>query len=450
MTEQTPRNDAFDAIFGSDDTDEDSQPAANTPPQDGSLPAAAPQSRREAREQAGRSGSARRPAAEAPEREATDPADQPARDRASRRSAAGDYPPREKRGKAGWIAALVVLVVVAGIGGGGLYVWNTFEPQIRAVMGWEEPNDYEGSGSGEVKVSIAAGDDGSDIARTLQSSGVTKTSEAFYDLLLTQDSEPVFHPGVYQLARKMSAQSALDALLDPENKIERTVLLREGISGAQIFEELSAGLEIPLEEFEAAAADPAAFGIPATVPSIEGWLFPALYTFDPGLDAQQVIQVMVDRTVAALDDAAVPEADRERILTIASIIQREARLDEDFYKVSRVIYNRLAIDMKLEMDSTAQYADNTESGSVWSSKEALESDNPWNTYTRTGLPIGPIASPGDAAIQAAMSPAEGSWLFFVTVNLDTGETVFTNTLAEHEAAVAQLRAWCADNPGKGC
>ncbi|MET0885106.1 MAG: endolytic transglycosylase MltG, partial [Mycetocola sp.] len=361
-----------------------------------------------------------------------------------------DYPPREKRKRTGWIAALVILVLVGGIGGGGLYVWNSFEPQIRKVMGWQEPIDYEGSGSGEAMVFISAGDTGIDIARTLKNRGVTKTTDAFYELLLTQGSEPVFHPGVYKLAKKMSAQTALDALLDPANKVERTVLLREGITGAEILAELSAGTEIPLEELQAAVADPTIYGIPATAPSIEGWLFPALYTFDPDLSAQDVIQVLVDRSVQSLDDAGVPAEDRERILTIASIIQREARHDEDFYKVSRVISNRLAANMNLEMDSTAQYGENAEPGTVWSTKEALESDNPWNTYVRPGLPVGPIASPGDAAIAAAMAPAEGSWLFFVTVNLETGETVFTNTLAEHEAAVKQLKAWCKANPDKGC
>ncbi|WP_411720147.1 endolytic transglycosylase MltG [Mycetocola sp.] len=453
MTEQTPRDDAFDAIFGSDGK-QTSAPAGREPAP-AAAPPAGPTSRREAREQAerARAEAAPEPSAEPERSTAEEPAGTPARNRSARRAVAAsgsDYPPREKHKKRGWIAALVVLVLVGGIGGGGLYVWNTFEPQIRTVMNWQEPIDYEGSGSGEATVFISAGDTGIDIARTLKNRGVTKTSDAFYELLLSRSSEPVFHPGVYKLAKKMSAQAALDALLDPANKVERTVLLREGITGAEILAELSAGTEIPLEELQAAVADPTIYGIPATAPSIEGWLFPALYTFDPDLSAQDVIKVLVDRTVTSLDKAGVPVEDRERILTIASIIQREARKDEDFYKVSRVIHNRLAVDMKLEMDSTAQYGDNAEPGTVWSTKEALESDNPWNTYTRTGLPIGPIASPGDTAIAAAMAPAEGSWLFFVTVNLDTGETVFTNTVAEHDAAVKQLRDWCKANPDKGC
>lgn len=450
MTDKTPRDDAFDAIFGSEPT----TPEQGAPPASGAEPGPVPSSRREARqraaETAGEPTDAQEPAI--PAESSTPGKDEPSAkpSRAARRAAAADYPPREKRKKSGWLAALVVLVLVGGIGGGGFYVWKTFEPQIRSVMGWQEPIDYEGDGSGEALVSISEGDTGTDIARTLKNSGVTKTTEAFYELLITQPSEPVFHPGVYQLAKKMSAQSALTALLDPKNKIERTVLLREGITGPEILAELSAGTEIPVEEFQAAVADPTIYGVPAEAVSIEGWLFPALYTFDPGLSAQQVIQILVDRTITSLDDAGVPPADRERILTIASIIEREARLEDDFYKVSRVIQNRLAIDMKLEMDSTAQYTDTAKSGSVWSSKEALESDNPWNTYQRTGLPVGPIASPGDTAIKAAMSPADGPWLFFVTVNLDTGETIFTTTVNEHDAAVKQLRTWCAENPDKGC
>lgn len=381
-------------------------------------------------------------------------AEQPtvAADRASRRAAAQDdgYPPREKRSRRGLIGTIIALLVVVGLVASGLYVWNTFEPQIRAVMGWEEPNDFEGSGTGEVLVTIADGETGSDISDTLASSGVTKTAEAFYKLLLAQDEDVVFQPGVYRLAKEMSAQSALDALQDPANKIERTAVIREGLTGATIIEELSAATDIPVEDFEAAIEDPTQYGVPENAVSMEGWLFPATYTFDPGLTATQVVKTLVDRTISSLDSAGVPVEDRERVLTIASIIQREARQADDFYKVSRVIQNRLDDGMRLEMDSTAQYGVNEASGSVWSSAEALGSDNPWNTYQRDGLPVGPIASPGDVAIDAAMHPADGSWIFFVTVNLDTGETVFSNTIAEHDAAVAQLRAWCADNPDSGC
>lgn len=211
---------------------------------------------------------------------------------------------------------------------------------------------------------------------------------------------------------------------------------------------------MPREDLAAAVADPSQYGVPAT--SLEGWIFPATYDFDEGVTATEVIQRMVDRTVQSLDQAGVPEADRERILIIASIIEREARSSEDFYKVSRVIENRLQPTNqetfgKLEMDSTVQYgADELGSGTVSTSTEARNSDNPWNTYMYPGLPIGPISNPGDLAIDAAMKPVDGPWLYFVTVNLDTGETVFTSTYSEHQQAVAQWQAWCTDNPNSGC
>ncbi|SEC22226.1 UPF0755 protein [Paramicrobacterium humi] len=361
-------------------------------------------------------------------------------------------PPGEEKKRSGhrWLWVTLTIVVIGAIVASGFYVWKTFEPQIRAVVGMQEPTDYEGSGSGETYIVISEGDTGNDIAKTLAAEGVTMTSEAFYKLLLQTKPEPTFQPGTYKLKKKMSAKSALDLLLDPASRVENTALIREGLTGESVLQILADSTDISLEDFRAAVKDPTQYGVPSTAPSIEGWLFPALYTFQPDATAESVIQTLVDRTVKSLDDAGVAKDDRERVLTIASIVQREARVDADFYKVSRVIENRLDKDMLLQMDSTAQYGVNAGTDSVWSSKEALESDNPWNTYKRKGLPVGPISNPGDLAIEAATHPAAGDWLYFVTVNLSTGETVFSTTHAQHEKAVAQLRTWCKENPGKGC
>ncbi|MDT0181329.1 endolytic transglycosylase MltG [Microbacterium sp. ARD31] len=370
----------------------------------------------------------------------------------------GALPPEPDRGRrriGAWIALAIVLLMVGGIAAGGLWVWNTYENQIREVMGWEEPKDYEeGLASGEALLTISSGDVPSTISRSLYDAGVTKTPEAFYEMLIDTGENPTFYPGVYQLQQRMTAAAALEALQDPSRKLENSALVREGLTVAQTLPILAEGLGMPLEEFEAAAADPAAYGVDAD--SLEGWLFPAMYTFDPGLTPSDVIQRMVDRTARSLDDAGVPEADRQRVLTIASIIQREARFEEDFYKVARVIENRMDPDNQetfgmLQMDSTAQYGyGEMNAGSTSTSAEAQYDDNPWNTYVHPGLPIGPISNPGDTAIDAAMNPADGDWLYFVTVNLDTGETLFTSNLADHNRGVAQWQAWCADNPDSGC
>jgi UPF0755 protein len=252
----------------------------------------------------------------------------------------------------------------------------------------------------------------------------------------------------------MTSAAALEALLDPANKLENTAQLREGLTVEQSLPLLAEGTGIPIEEFQAAVANPADYGVAGD--SLEGWLFPATYTFDPGVTAPQIIQTLVDRTVQSLDTAGVPVDDRHRVLTIASIIQREARFEQDFYKVSQVIQNRLDPGNQdtfglLQMDSTAQYGyGEMHDGTVSSSAEALADDNPWNTYVHPGLPIGPIANPGDVAIDAAMHPTDGDWMYFVTVNLDTGETVFTSNIRDHERAIAQWQAWCKEHPDSGC
>jgi UPF0755 protein len=366
-------------------------------------------------------------------------------------------PPKNKRRRriGGWIALGVVLLLLGGIAGGGWYVWTTYEDKIREVMGWEEPQDFEaGLANGEAFVTIASGDTGSPISQKLYDAGVTKTPEAFYDYLIDSGQDPMFQPGYFQLQKQMTSEAALTALLDPANRMENTAQLREGLTVEQSLPLLADGTGIPLEELEAAAADPAAYGVSAD--SLEGWLFPATYTFTPEATATDVITTLVNRTIESLDAAGVPVEDRQRILTIASIIQREARYEADMQKVSTVIQNRLDESNqetfgKLQMDSTAQYGyGEMHDGTVSSSEEALNDPNPWNTYMNTGLPIGPISNPGDVAINAAMHPAEGPWLYFVTVNLDTGETVFTSTYSEHLKYVDQWQQWCGEHPDSGC
>jgi UPF0755 protein len=307
--------------------------------------------------------------------------------------------------------------------------------------------------NGEALVTVNSGDTGSPISQTLYDAGVTKTPDAFYDYLIETAQNPPFVPGLFKLQKQMTSEAALAALLDPANKLENTAQLREGLTVEQSLPLLVDGTGIPLEDYQAAVADPAAYGVPAA--TLEGWLFPATYTFDPDVTASDVIATLVDRTVQSLDSAGVPVEERARILTIASIIQREARFEADFYKVSRVIENRMDPDNQetfglLQMDSTAQYGYGEADGTASTSEAAQYDDNPWNTYVHPGLPIGPIANPGDVAIDAAMHPADGDWLYFVTVNLNTGETVFTSNLADHNRAIDQWQAWCTDNPDSGC
>ena len=382
-----------------------------------------------------------------------EPAARPPR-RRERQERVRDRGPHKRRR---WIPWLISIVVVLGLGAGATaVVWANYEDQIRKVLGWElPPADFEGSGRGEATIVINSGDNGAAVARALLEANVIASFDAFYNLLLA-DSNVRFFPGFYVLKEQMSAQAALDALQDPANRVENTALIQEGKSKDQAFEILSAATEIPIEEFQAGAEDLASFGIPAEAPSIEGYLFPATYTFDPGVTARSVLERLVNRTFESLDAAGVAPEDRHRVLTIASLIQREAGSKaEDFYKVSRVVQNRVKSGMLLQFDSTSHYGyawahGERLDGGVFSNTEELTDDNPYNTYVHTGLPIGPIGAAGDLAIKAALEPADGAWLYFVTVNLETGETVFSDTLAQHNAAVKQLQQWCRDTRSPTC
>lgn len=403
-------SDPWDDIFRS-------QPEADAAASDSSQ--AAPESRRAARESEGRRSRSRR----------------------SSRDSGGAAPRAGRRRRWPWVV-LGVLSLLLGVGAAGAwYVWSTYEEQVRELFGWELPNDYEGAGNGtEVLVTIYAGEIGADVATSLVEQGVTMTFDSFYDLLLADDSI-AFIPGTYRLQEQMSARSALDALLDPGNKVEFSATVREGLRAGEVIDALSAGTGIPLADYEAAIADPSIYGIPDIAPNIEGYLFPATYTFEPGTTAEDHVRTLVNEMFSRLDAAGVAVDDRHTVLTKASLIQREARLADDFYRVSRVIENRLEGGWRLEFDSATQYGAG-ETGSVWSSGDALDADNPYNTYAIEGLPVGPIAAPGDLAIDAVLNPADGPWFYFVTINLATGETQFSETLAQHEQGVALLRAWC--------
>ena len=165
------------------------------------------------------------------------------------------------------------------------------------------------------------------------------------------------------------------------------------------------------------------------------------------MTAKQLLKIMVKKTIDVSKSLNIETRAQalgyttEQILTVASILEYEAKKDEDYPKVARVLYNRLAKPMRLQLDSTVSYVSQRE-GDVFTTPEERADPSKYNTYTNDGLPPGPIGSPGEKTIEAALNPAEGSWLYFVAVNLETGETIFSNTLGEHNRAVAKLQEYC--------
>ncbi|TFD78939.1 endolytic transglycosylase MltG [Cryobacterium psychrophilum] len=320
---------------------------------------------------------------------------------------------------------------------------------ISAIQGPADFTEQEAATGTDTTVMIHSGDSGSDIAQTLVAEGVVKGYQAFYELLLAERPEPVFQPGAYELKTKMTAASALENLLDPASKLDRTVVVPEGTAAGVVLESIAEGTEIPLADLQAAAANVASFGLPAEATTLEGFLFPATYTFSPKASAQDAIKTLVDRQFAALDGAGVAPEKRWSTIVLASLIQREAGLRDDYYKVSRVFLNRLNPERwesgLLQSDATVAYGTGNTHLVTTTDAERNDAGNLFNTYVHPGLPVGPISNPGDLAIDAALHPADGPWLFFVTWNLDTGETTFSSTVQEHDAAVVKWQDWMREN-----
>jgi len=350
--------------------------------------------------------------------------------------------PTPKRSGAGWAVFTVVLIILGGLVGGGFWGWSQYGERILNYLGEEEIPDYAGAGNApEIILVIESGDIGEDVARKLSEEGVTASFEAVYQILL-EDTSITFQPGTYRLLSEMSAQSALDAIANPENRVLYKVTIPEGVTLSRALEIISENSDIALADLEQAAADPTVYGVNPEGDSLEGYLFPATYTLEPGSSASDVVSMLVDEMIARLDGLGIAPDQWHEVLTKAALIQREARETEDFYKVSVVIDNRIADGMLLQFDSTVTYWENTY-GTVWTNDEArANADNPYNTYLYPGLPPGPIGLPGATALDAAISPADAEYRYFVTVNLQSGATVFSETLSEHEAAVQLLREWC--------
>ena len=350
-------------------------------------------------------------------------------------------PPKRRRAGA-WVLT-IVLALVAALVGGGIWGWSVYGERVLNYLGQEQIADFDSAGEQPEQILvIEAGDIGEDVARKLNELGVTASFESVYSILL-EDSTITFQPGTYRLLTGMSAEAAIAAIGDPENRVLYKVTIPEGVTVNRALELISENSDIALVDLEQAVADPSVYGINPSEETLEGYLFPATYTLEPGSSASDIIGLLVGTMIDRLNGLGVAPDQWHEILTKASLIQREAREPEDFYKVSAVINNRLEDDMLLQFDSTVTYWEQTY-GTVWTTDEArANQDNPYNTYFYPGLPPGPIGLPGDIALDAALNPADANYKYFVTVNLQSGATVFSDTLREHEGAVALLREWCA-------
>jgi UPF0755 protein len=352
---------------------------------------------------------------------------------------------RRRRKHSSWLAVLVSVAVIGAIAATVVIVGQSALSRVGEVL-TSGPADYPGPGTGStVPVVVDQGDSAADIALTLVAEDVVASAEAFVDAAARDAASTGIQPGTYALQQQIPASEALAVLVDPANRISDAVLVREGLRVEQVVEAFTTQADMDPEALTAALGDPAALGLPdAAQGDPEGFLFPATYDIEPTTAEADAMAAMVAKyndVTGELDLAAraaeLGLTERE-VVTMASIIQAEARLPEDFAKVSRVIYNRLDDSEPLGMDSTVAFANDVYA--VFTTDEQRAIDSPYNTYRVEGLPPGPINSPGQDALLAALEPAEGEWRYFVTVNLETGETKYAETLDEHNRNVAEAQA----------
>src|SRR5947209_5217919 len=308
-----------------------------------------------------------------------------------RRHRGGDRPRYGRRRFAMALVLIAVLAILAGVGLAGASVLH------RIKAHFSSSSDYSGPGSGEVVVQVHPGDSLAAIGATLYHSGVVASVGAFTDAASANSRASTIGPGFYRLHKRMQASLAVNLLLNPAALVEARVTIPEGRRMRDIFTRIAADTDITQAQLKRAASNPAALGVPSWGQGhpLEGFLFPATYDFPPGTTATEALSAMVKRfnqeadrvnLVAAAKAAGKTPYD---VLTLASIIEREGRLQPDFPKIAEVFYNRLRIGLPLGSDATLYYVLPDNNGPLRQSQ--LKLDSPYNTRLHAGLPPTPIA-----------------------------------------------------------
>ena len=350
-------------------------------------------------------------------------------------------------------SAFAVILSLAVLIGGG---WFAYSKINSAYQAYKTADDYPGPGVKDIVVTIPRGSTTTDIGNILIDQGVVKSMKAFKNAASDQDMTKV-QAGRYKLKTELPAATAITMLLDPKNRVRVTVTIPEGLWLAQQFTTISKSTGIKVPDLQAEAKKTADLGLPSWAKgNAEGFLFPDTYEVDTSPTAGELLPTMVDEfnsVSKSLDFENKANAMKHtplQVLTVASIVQAEVGNSPKYMpQVASVLYNRLKAGQKLELDTTVHYAVQKAMNVTLTSAD-MTNPSPYNTYVHNGLPPGPINAPGKAAMQAALNPSSTDYLYFVTVNLKTGETRFAKTYAEHQKNVALFNAFCKATPMAGC
>ncbi|MCG6955875.1 MAG: endolytic transglycosylase MltG [Gemmatimonadetes bacterium] len=291
-----------------------------------------------------------------------------------------------------------------------------------------------------VEFTVPPGASFSDVTDTLAERGLVRSPRLFSVYGRLRGDDQRVRAGRYSLAPGSAWGEILEALTTG-HVVTEPVTIPEGFRLTQIAERLSDITEEPPDSVLAQLTEPGAdtlLNVPG--PGLEGYLFPDTYRFTPGVDVDVVIHAMVDRYHAfwtperreRLDSIGMTE---RQVVTLASIVQAEARVVEEMPRIASVYRNRLQRGMLLQADPTVLYALGGPRARLLYAAIDSVADSPYNTYRQPGLPPGPIGAPGAAALEAALHPSNEAYLYFVA-RLN-GTHVFSRTLAEHNRNVAE-------------
>jgi UPF0755 protein len=336
----------------------------------------------------------------------------------------GAHARRERRRGSGGRAVLVAVAALLAVGLAAFL-------GIRSLGGAATSQQFTGDGDGSATVVVTKGDSLRQIGQTLAAAGVVADEASFTDAAESDSRAQSIAPGTYTLHQHMSGEAAVALMLDPSSRQVKKLAIPEGWRMDRIIAAAAKATGLSQDALKESLSRAGTLGLPAYAEgSPEGFLFPATYEFPPGVTSDQVVSAMLKRFQQAATDADLEASAKAigrtplEVVTVASILEIEGAPD-DYDKVARVLYNRLDKGMRLQLDSTVNYALGVSTLKLNAAQ--LKTDSPYNTYVNKGLPPGPINSPGDAALQAALNPAAGPWMYFVTTDPKTKKTEFATT-----------------------
>ena len=319
---------------------------------------------------------------------------------------------------------------------------------VSQLVGWTN-NDYPGPGGKEVQFEVNPGEGAIVIGNRLVDQDIVASTKAFRDAFEAADSDAQIQPGEYTLREEMPARDAAAILFGEDTESQHYVYVNSGHRIDDVYENIAEQTSHTADEIEE-AAEPTNFGLPEDAPSLEGYIAVGEYRFPVGATIDEILEQMIEPTMDEFQRLEIEDPEEQfRIVTIASILEAEART-EDFEEVAGIIENRLDRSNSetggyLQIDATVIYGMGVRQ-LQFSSEDRQDESNAYNTYQHRGLPPGPIGAPSIAALDAAADPNDSDNYYWITTNIETGETKFSTTYEQHRQYQQEYREYCDDNP----